>query len=191
MSWGEAWHGLDGRSKARETTKQRSGTMEQHYIEPERVYPFYDGAIKNILERFEQVGYGAIFQHNELKQWMGIMPPETIDEAEKERIDYMTGMVKVRDALIYDYNICLGSKPGLGYQILTPNEQVREGADIHIRKSKRALSKATVTLANVDESELDMETRQLQLSKIGRVAFIKSAFRKRKIPAVDCRNMIE
>ena len=38
------------------------------------------------------------------------------------------------------------------------------------------------TLANVDVELLDTESRALQLAKMSRIAFIKVAFRKRRIP---------
>ena len=175
--------------RARITINRKERIME--YISPDETYPFYEGAIAHVLERFEIESYGAMFLHEELKDWMGIKIGETIAEAHKENLDYFRGIVRVRDSLLEDYNICLASVVGNGYKILTPEEQIHKGPENYIRKSQKAISRAVSVLTNVDRNALSYETKDLQLAKIARMAFIKSAYRKRRIPAPVERTMVE
>ena len=156
----------------------------QEYIPQEETKPFWQEAVKRILDRFESVGYGAEFTHEELKGWMGIDNSKEIKGYIniKDQFGYMRGIDSIKKALLEDYNLFFYSFRSVGYSILKPSDQVTVGADYYIRKSQNALSKAAETLTNVDVSELDTESRALQLQKIGRMAFIKSAFRKRRIP---------
>jgi hypothetical protein len=155
----------------------------QEYIPQEETKPFWQEAVRKILDRFESVGYGAEFTHEELKAWMGIDDAKEIKGYVniKEQFDYMRGIEAIKAALLSDYNLFFYSYRSVGYSILRPSDQITVGADYYIRKSQKALTKAATTLTNVDVSELGTEDRSLQLQKIGRMAFIKSAFRKRRI----------
>ena len=155
------------------------------YIPPDETYPMWERAVEMVRERFEVESFGLIVTHEDLKGCMGIVPAKTIDEVQKEQLDYMTGIDKIKLSLLEDYNLFLYSVVGEGYQVLPPAEQIRKGADYYVRKSQRALSRTMSTLANVDSELLDAESRELQLLKMSRVAFIKAAFRKRKLPGPE------
>ena len=152
------------------------------YVRPEKEVPLVDIALSEILEQFEAQGYGVKFTHDELTLWMGIRKATDINGVKKEQLDYMTGICKVKDALLDDYNLCLHSIQGHGYTILHPNDQVSKGADYYIKKSQKALTRYARVLVNLDATELSIESRHLQLSKTNRAAFIKAAFRKRRLP---------
>lgn len=157
--------------------------MTQEYIPKEKTRPLWQEAVQKILDRFESFGYGVEFTHSELKDWMGI---DTANEISgyvnvKDQLDYMRGIESAKSVLLSDYNLFLHSYRSIGYSVLRPNDQVTIGADYYIQKSQKALTKAAATLTNVDASELGTEERMLQLQKIGRMAFIKAAFRKRTI----------
>jgi len=164
---------------------------ESQHIFPDEAYPMWERAIEMVRERFEVESYGLIVTHKELKECMGIIPAKTIGEVQKEQLDYLSGMDKVRAALLEDYNLYLHSAIGQGYELLHPNEQIRKGADYYVKKSQRALSRTMSTLANIDPGLLDAESRELQLLKMNRVAFIKAAFRKRKLPQPKAVAQIE
>ena len=160
------------------------------WIPPEETYPMWERVVESVRDRFETESYGFTIKHAELKELMGIEQAQTIGEVKKEQLDYMTGMDKARDMLLEDYNLFLYSVPGQGYQVLPPAEQIRKGADYYIRKSQKALARTASTLANVDSDMLDAESRNLQLLKMNRMAFIKAAFRKRRIPMPENNKMI-
>jgi len=152
------------------------------YIPPEDVYPMWETAVEKIRERFENESYGLIITHEEFKGWMGIQSAKTLSEVQKEQLDYLTGIEKTKKVLLEDYNLCLYRIQGIGYQILHPKEQIRVGADYYFKKSQKSLSRSMNILANVDQNLLDFESRELQLAKIARTAWIKSAFRRKKLP---------
>ena len=164
--------------------------LNTDHIFPEDVYPMWERVVERIRDRFEIESYGFIIKHTEIKELMGITPAQTIGEVKKEQLDYMTGIDKARDTLLEDYNLFLYSVPGQGYQVLHPLDQIRKGADYYVRKSQKALSRSASTLANVDSDLLDAESRNLQLLKMNRIAFIKAAFRKRRIPMPENNKMI-
>lgn len=157
-------------------------SKETAWIPPEETYPMWERAVKAIIERFEVESYGLIVSHVELKELMGIEPAQTISDVQKEQLDYLTGLDKIKTTLLEDYNLFLYRAVGNGYEILHPKEQLRKGADYYIKKSQKALLRTSRTLANVDVEMLDFADRELQLQKMSRVAFVKAAFRKRKLP---------
>lgn len=145
-------------------------------------YPLWRIAAAKVLETFETRGYGATFYHNQLKQWMGIDEPTSFQEAEQARLDYLSGMEKLREDLLKNSNLHLHPVVGKGYAILHPKDQVTIGADRYIRKSRQALKTSAQILQHVNTGALDMESQNVRFNKIGRLAFLESSFRKRKIP---------
>lgn len=165
--------------------------MQTEYIPKEESRPMWGQVVSRVVERFENESYGFTMYHAELKELMAIFPATTIEESKKEQLDYMTGIEKARDTLLEDYNLCLYCVRGEGYMVLHPNDQIKKGADYYIRKSQKALSRTMATLANVDSEQLDLDATNLRLAKMNRIAFIKAAFRKRKIPAPEIKKQIE
>jgi len=160
------------------------------YIPPDETYPMWERAVEMIRDRFESESYGLIVTHEELKECMGIKPATKISEVQKEQLDYLV-ITKVKEALLEDYNLCLYSVIGVGYEVLNPYEQIRKGADYYTKKSQQALMRTMSALVNVDIEALDAESRELQVLKMSRIAFIKTAFRKRKIPIPKMPTQIE
>ncbi|MCP4568400.1 MAG: hypothetical protein GY841_12555 [FCB group bacterium] len=153
-------------------------------------YPMWEKAVEAIIGQFETESYDMVVEHEDLKKLMGIKQAKTIDDAKKEQLDYMSGIERTKEELLTEYNLYLHPVVGKGYQVLHPNEQVRKGAEYHFRKSQKALSRSMNTLANVDADLLDSEGKELQFSKLHRIAFIKAAFRKRKLPAPEKKKEI-
>jgi hypothetical protein len=142
-------------------------------------YPLWRIAVEEVLSIFEKEGYGAQITHEQLRDWMAIPEPKTIEQAKKTDLDYMAGMERTRTDLLEQSNICLYPVIGVGYEILHPNDQIRKGVDKYVRQSQRKLARSAQILANVDTAQLNIEGRNLQITKINRLAFLKSAFRKR------------
>lgn len=159
-------------------------------ILPDEVCPMWGKAVELVRARFEAESYGCIISHEELKAVMGMQPPRTMMEMKKEEFDYLI-MTKVIDTLLEDYNLCLSSVQSRGYEISHPKDQIRKEADRYIRKSQKALLRAMSRLVNVDSELLDIESQQIQHDKISRIAFIKSAFRKRQICKPEKKKQIE
>ena len=165
--------------------------MQTEYIPKEESRPMWSQVVNRVVERFGNESYGFTIGHTELKELMAILPATTIEESKKEQLDYLTGMEQARDMLLEDYNLCLFSIRGEGYQVLHPSEQVKKGADYYTRKSQRALARTMNTLANTDVDQLTQEGISLRHSKMNRIAFLKAAFRKRSIPMTEKNKQIE
>ena len=165
--------------------------MQTEHIPKDEARPMWGQVVDNVVERFETESYGFTLTHLELKDLMAILPATTIDEVKKEQLDYLTGMEKARTRLLEDYNLCLFSVRGEGYTVLHPSEQITKGADYYTKKSQTALLRTMNTLANIDVGQLTKEETELRLSKMGRVAFLKAAFRKRKIPMFKEKDRLE
>jgi len=145
-------------------------------------YPLWRIAVGKVLEFFEVNGYGGKITHKQIKEWMAIPEPTTIDQAKKADLDYLSGVDKMRMELLEDSNLFLYPVIGMGYEILHPKDQIRKGANKYIRQSQNKLRRSTQVLANVDLDQLDQDSRMLLMEKINRLAFLKSSFRKRTIP---------
>jgi len=165
--------------------------MVTEYIPKEESRPMWGQVVGAVIERFESESYGFIISHSELKELMAIVPATTIEESKKEQLDYMEGIVSAKNTLLEDYNLCLFSVIGEGYQVLHPSDQIRKGTDYYIRKAQRSLLKSVTTLANVDSDQLDLEGVNLRLAKMNKIAFVKAAFRKRKISLPEDKKQIE
>jgi hypothetical protein len=185
--FGEARNGLAGQGFL--TLNWRIIMAE--LIEKGSEYPLWSLAVSNVLDRFESDEYDSMFTHDEMKGWMGIRKALIVDDVQKEQLDYLTGIEKVKSNLLDNYNICLFRVTGYGFKILHPTEQIRQGADNYVKKSQKALTRFVRVLVNVDIEKLDIESRDLQLNKLNRAAFIKAAFRKRKLPVLVNQKVVE
>ena len=151
-------------------------------MEDLKPYPPYKNAIKNILEGVKRNGYGILYEHQTLKDWMDIKDPTTIEEYKKTEFDYLSSLDKLKGELLCDHNIFLTSDIGKGYRVLHPDEQVGNGVDKHVRKAQRQLVQAARVLTYVNDQLLSIEGGQARMRKMERLAFLKSAFSKKKIP---------
>ncbi|MCP4652595.1 MAG: hypothetical protein GY858_04345 [Candidatus Omnitrophica bacterium] len=154
-------------------------------------YPGWKNALDEILIRIEKNGYGCLILHDELKQWLSLEEPKTIEEYKKHEFEYMSSIEKLKEDLLLDHSVYLMNMKGQGYQVLIPEEQVTRAPDKHTKKASAELRKAARALSNVKTELLSVETENLRLSKMARIAFLKTVFSKRKIPIVDKKQIIE
>jgi hypothetical protein len=169
-------------------------TEKQTYISPKEKRPFIQEAINQIIDRFNKVKYESMFNHDELREWMGLDEPQYHDYDDQDsfiealarynRDYFLQGIDRIKEKLLLDYNICLMSVRGYGYRILTPNQQAKEGVDTYFRKSSRALRKASMVIGNIDYNLLDGQSAEILVNKMSRLSFLKSAFTKRRFPNV-------
>ena len=144
-------------------------------------HPPYKNAVKNIVISVEENGYGALFKHNKLKEWMEIKEPKTIAEYKKTEFDYLSALDKLKDELLHDYHLFLANDLGKGYRVLHPDEQISNGVDKHIRKAQQQIIQATRVLTYVNDELLSIEGAQVRMRKMERAAFLQSAFKKKSI----------
>lgn len=144
-------------------------------------YPPYKNAVEKIVIDVKDHGYGRLFEHATLKDLMDIKEPTTIEEYKKHEFDYLSAMENLRDELLSEHTLYLANDIGKGYRVLEPDEQVNHGADKHIRKAQQQISQAARVLTYVNDELLSIEGGHNRMRKMERLAFLRSAFRKRKI----------
>ena len=108
-------------------------------------YPPYKNALDEIAAKTAEAGYGMLFTHEQLKEWMDVKEPKTIEEYKKCEFAYMASLEKLKDELMVDYNIFLDSVPGEGYRVLIPDEQITIGVDKYTRKAQRLVLKSMIS----------------------------------------------
>ena len=148
-------------------------------------YPVWTVALNHVLDSVEEDGYGAMFTHEELREWMGIEIPTTIEESKRSDFDYLTGMEKLKKELLEEHCICLDNVKGKGYIAAHPNDQVTNVVDGFLRKAREGVNKAAKHLNHVKSELLSAEAEIARHRRIERAVFIKRAFNKRKIHIVD------
>jgi hypothetical protein len=158
-------------------SNENEQTPEQEVVD----YPMWRVAMAAIIERYQRDGYGAQFSHNELKALMGINDGTTIEEAEKARLAYVKGICSIKKELLLNDNLCIHSVIGVGYRVLHPKEQIREGFEMYQNRAKSALRNGALVMGNVDTTQLDTGDQQLMIDRINRLAHIKQSFRRRLI----------
>ena len=149
-----------------------------------KAYPPYRNALEEVLRITEECGYGELFTHIQLKEWMDMEEPTTIDEYKKHEFEYLSNIEKMKDELLIENNMFFGNEIGKGYRVLQPDEQVDTGVARHTRKAQKELVKATRALTYVNDSLLSVASEQLRMRKMQRVAFVRAAFRKKNIDVI-------
>lgn len=145
-------------------------------------HPGWKVALQHILAAHEEAGFGIVFSHEQLKDWMDIpTAPADVDSYKKAELAYMTGIDKLKSELAAEHHLWLEIRHAKGYELLHPNDQVQVAPNRHMRKARREISRAMSALYNVQEHLLDAEAKDMQIKGQARLGFIASAFRKRKI----------
>lgn len=142
-------------------------------------YPLWRVAMEKVLVLFEDHGHGFTITHDKLMAWMGIEKPTTVERVKRAQLDYLSGIDSLRTELLESANLYLHPVIGQGYKLLHPSEQINKGASYYLNKSKRALRRTAMVLANVDTNLLSTEEKKAHIDSISRIAFLKAAYRRR------------
>ena len=150
-------------------------------------HPAWKNAVEKIVERFEAEGYGVIFSPDELLDWFDMKIPEngTFEAFNAFAFEKLSQMENTKTELLLEYNLALENIRGKGYMLVHPNDQVTKTAGKYMQMARRKLNQAVLRLMHVDAAQLDMDASQARLQGLARMAFIKSAMNKRKIPFGD------
>ena len=151
-----------------------------------KAYPGWKNAIEKIMERVNTEGFGVLFSKKELLDYCDIKVPERATAPEWQQhsfevLDHIDHMVK---ELSEEYDICLFNVKGQGYKVLHPNDQVEKEPQKHFKKIRREISKTKRSLTNVKTELLSDDKQTLRLNMLTRVAFIRGAMNKKRLPSV-------
>ena len=144
-------------------------------------HPEWKNAVTQILQRVDEEGQGCFFSHDEIRDYLSLAEPTDKEEYKKWCFTLFGEIDKVRKELLEEHNLYLDSNRGKGYQILTPKEQVVNASVIHFKKARRELSKAVVTLTNVNTFGLQMEDNEMRISRLNKLGFINVALKKNSL----------
>lgn len=144
-------------------------------------HPGWKNAFEIIVNRFHREGYGILFSEKELIEIMDIEEPISISDVKRYDLEKLSQLSRLKDNLLKEMSLCFENKPGDGYMIIHPNDQVDSIAKKYYRQSRKKINRVIKILTYVDSESLDMKGQQRQLEMLGRVAFIRGAMNKRKI----------
>lgn len=146
-------------------------------------FPEWKNAAEIILGRFDREGYGLVISHDEIDGYLHLRKPEVAgrDEHEKYNFAKWINTEALKKYLLEEHNLCLFSVHGEGYMILHPKDQVRIAAKKLIGKARNQIRKALATQTNINTEMLDNETQKILVNNLAKLAFLKSAFNKKKL----------
>lgn len=158
------------------------------------LHPAYKEAAKQIVERVEAEGYGFIIAHEDLREMLRIEFPHSskgYDAYKAWSFAICDDVESLRDLLLDEHNIYIMNIRGIGYQVLSPDEQIRKGYMKHVHKMTAQLNKALKTLVNVNQHMLSAEEEKERQEKLIKMTFIRKAVNKRKIIPFDPKRQKE
>lgn len=147
-----------------------------------KAYPPYLNAVEKIVEDVQENGYGKLYPHEQLKEWLDLEEPKSIDEFRKFQFNYLSAIESLKEVLLMEHKLYLENDRGKGYRVAPPDDQIQYCPEKYIKKAQAQLLKATRVLTFVNEQLLSLDAAQLRMRKMERMAFLRSSFRKRKIP---------
>lgn len=150
-----------------------------------RKYPPYKNAIDAIRERVEKESYGFTLSHGELLELLELKEPGTVEEYKRYSLKLLDAMESVKEELLEEHNICLFNIRGEGYQVLHPNDQATIAFRKAMKQGRKQVLKARKLITHIDTGLLNMEVAKDRLRSLARVAFVETAFNKRKL--LTCR----
>lgn len=129
--------------------------------EPEELKP---PLWKLAVMKFLAAGFkdGDVVPHEWFWESLGLVMPDDDTpngEAEKAKLLYVSGIDKIKDALLKDSQIHLRSVAGEGYIILPPDKQAPLGFEDGMELVKKGLRHATKRIANTNVQALNDQQR--------------------------------
>jgi len=166
--------------------------MEQSMENQIRKEPAWKQAVDDIVNRVETDGPGFLIDHEEMNTMLDIQVPEaaTYETFQRIQLERLKALDSLKDLLLKEHAICLYNSFSNGYKVLTPDEQIDLAPDRLMKKANRAITKAAEAVFHVQADGLSMEAGNLRQRKMQRIAFIRSAMAKRKIPTLQEKKQI-
>lgn len=150
----------------------------------EKGKPDFEAIAKQIIKH----RIGEVLPHDYFKQLFNIEAPQSSDYENDQdfihalqiaQFQYMSMMEKLTETLLKDYKTCLKNEKGIGYYILSPEDQLDYGITRTESTVKRKLKKGQSIIINIDHSKVDIKVRKNASDKIAAWSMIKQLFDKR------------
>lgn len=142
-----------------------------------KLYPAWRQAEADLVAN--GLAFGSIITSEWMDAALGIRPPQSIPEYERNQLVRLRQMTALRDSLLESRKMMLVSEPGVGYRVVTPEEQTRLSTHVRTKEMKAALSKMIKEVSNVDVARLNDDQRKENSDALAKLGAIRSMFRKR------------
>ena len=144
-------------------------------------YPGWQNALNEIVRRVKKEGYGVVISHEQIMEYLDIKKPEvaTQDQWQKFQFEMLGNLDKLRNELLINHNMYLDTIIRVGYQILKPNDQVKQAPSKHLKRAAKQIRSALMSLTFVDTKQLDSEHERVRLRGLEKIAFLKLQMSKK------------
>ena len=143
------------------------------------LYPSWREAIKRLVDA-GRIRSGEIITRAELEEIFGIRPAETIAQHEQNRLRFLQMFTDMRAALLQDHMAMLRPVPGVGWEIVPPQEQTRRAMDDRLRsiyKSVEHLAREISFVRTDMLSAAELAENANARAKVGQLAVMLGAQR--------------
>jgi hypothetical protein len=120
-------------------------------------------------------GYGDVVPHEELQEALGLPKPAgkvEVEDVERWRLALLSQMDALSTFLLEERSICLRVVPGVGYQIVEPENQTAFAMKEGMRKVQGELRKMGRRLSHVNRTKLTAEQARENADALARLAFL-------------------
>ena len=135
---------------------------------------------KQALSDLELAGIepGAVIETRWLEQRFGLRPPETIADAEKNRVLFRTFIWNLRSSLLQKHRLMLRFVGGVGYRVVEVENQTSTALRDRGDAINRELAKLMVEISFVRTEELDDAGRKANSDAIAKIASLQGMAKK-------------
>lgn len=125
------------------------------------------------------LAYGSIITSEWMDEALGLKPPATIAEYERNQLVRLRQITALRDSLLETRKMMLVSEPGVGWRVVTPEEQTKLAVHVRTKEVKSAFAKMLRELTHVDTAKLTDDQRKENADALAKLGAMRSVFRKR------------
>ena len=135
--------------------------------------PFYNDPVKNTFEAFCKAGfkYGDTINKEWFMSRFHLEEPKTAEQVRITDTLYMKYMGFLRTLLLKEKKMALKSKPGIGQEIVKPEDQTQWAMNDVRNIIAKELEKASDRLVNIDYAMLSDVERQENSDAIAKLSF--------------------
>lgn len=142
-----------------------------------KLYPAWRQAEKDLLE--EGLSYGSLIPDEWLKLAFGLAEPETIAQAQRNDLVMLRQLDALRESLLQGHRMMLRRVQGVGYTVVTPEQQTAVALKDRTREVKCAMRKLAQELSYVNHERLSDDQRKENADAQAKLGALRSMVRKK------------
>ena len=142
-----------------------------------KLYPAWRQAEASLVA--SGLAYGSIITSEWMDEALGIKPALTIPEYQRNELVRLRQLSALRDSLLEGRKMMLVAESGVGYRVVTPEEQTRLSTHTRTKQLRSAMAKMLREVSNVDTARLNDDQRKENVDALAKLGGLRSIFRKR------------